>query len=80
MKKLYFSSIIQAAIILLLKTGRNSIEVIPMKNITVMSDEKNLDFEKAREMAMTEARKHLQNPMLISWYDSPRQRHFPNTN
>ena len=40
-----------------------------MKNIAVMTDKKNLDFENARKMAMTEASEYLQN-RSIAGYDS----------
>ncbi|NQT74297.1 MAG: AF1514 family protein [Chloroflexi bacterium] len=48
-----------------------------MNTVTVKSDT-SLVFEQAQELANTEARKYLKDPMTLSWLDRILDRHFPN--
>lgn len=38
----------------------------------------DLGFEEAQELATEETRKHLKEPMTLSWLDRKVDRHFPN--
>ncbi len=48
-----------------------------MKTVKLKPDN-NLVFKEAQDLAIMEARKHLNDPMTLSWLDRKADRHFPN--
>ena len=57
----------------------SKIKSFPGKHLKIRTDDQNLDFANAKEIAKQKAKEVCDDPMLLSWYRGDTGESYPNT-